>query len=183
MQVRQLRWFVLTADVGSIAQASVHSGTTAPAISRAIAALEQDLGCALFDRDGRGMRLTEAGESLHASATRLLRDLELARQEAMAQGSRPAGDVLIGASPAAVSLLGARLIRGAEAAFPDVKPRISEGYSAYLQNWALTGVVDFALANGFRPTHARLDCVPLAVERLHAVGQAGALPAERIALA
>jgi LysR family nitrogen assimilation transcriptional regulator len=182
MQIRQLRYFVLIADVGSIAQASAHSGTTAPAISRAIAALEQDLGCALFERDGRGMRLTEAGETLRARATLILRDLELARQEAAAQSRSPTGEVLIGASPSVVSLLGARLIRAAEAAFPEVRPRVSEGYSAYLQNWALTGVVDFALANGFRPSHARLDCVPLAVERLHAVGRAGALPEGRIAL-
>lgn len=183
LQIQQLRYFVLIADVGSIAKASAHCGTTPPAISRAVAALEQDLGCALFERDGRGMHLTEAGANLHAAATRILRDLELARQDARARGRRPSGDVLIGATPSVVSMLGARLFQRAEERFADIRPRLSEGYSGYLQNWVMTGVVDFALVNGLRPSNARLASVPLAVERLHAIGRAGTLPRDGVRLA
>ena len=170
MDLRQLRYFSLVADVGSIARASAHLGVAAPAISRAIAALEQDLGARLFDRDGRGMRLTSAGDRLRGRASQILRDVELARQEAVADSALPAGEVAIGATPVAAALLGAALIERAHAEVPQVRPRVLEGYSGYLQNWVLTGEVDFALANGFEPSNPVLVHRSLATEHLVAVG-------------
>lgn len=170
IDLRQLRYFTLVADVGSIARASAHLGVAAPAISRAIAALEQDLGSRLFDRDGRGMRLTIAGERLRGRASQILRDVELARQEAVADTALPAGKVSIGTTPAAAALIGAALIQRLQAETPQVKPRVLEGYSGYLQNWVLTGEVDFALANGFEPNARMLTHRSLATEHLVAVG-------------
>lgn len=142
----------------------------APAISRAVAALEQDLGSRLFDRDGRGMRLTPAGERLRGRAGQILRDVELARQEAAADSALPAGDVAIGATPAAAALIGAALIERVHLKSPQVRPRVLEGYSGYLQNWVLTGEVDFALVNGFEPNNPMLVHKSLATEHLVAVG-------------
>jgi LysR family nitrogen assimilation transcriptional regulator len=184
MDLRQLRYFTLVADLKSIARASAHLGIAAPAISRSIAALEEDLDCVLFERDGRGMRLTAAGEVLRDKSAAILRDVELARQDVMAEGRHLAGDVGIGATPSVIALLGAALVNRSRAAFPKVRPRLAEGYSAYLQNWVLTGVVDFALVNGHRPSNARLECERLAVERLFAIEQPGGdgPPGDHVAL-
>lgn len=175
IDLRQLKYFVLVADVGSIARASAHLGVAAPAISRAIAALERDLGGRLFDRDGRGMRLTATGERLHGRASQILRDVELARLEAVAEAGLPAGEVAIGATPAAVALIGAALIQRGCARAPQIRPRVLEGYSGYLQDWVVTGTVDFALVNGFEPSNPLLTHRSLATERLVAVGAPGGL--------
>ncbi|MEM8949456.1 MAG: LysR family transcriptional regulator [Pseudomonadota bacterium] len=169
MDLRQLRYFTLVADLKSLAQASAHLGIAAPALSRSIGALEGELKCPLFERDGRGMRLTAAGEILHGKAVQILRDIELARQDVMAEGEHLAGDVGIGATPSVIGLLGADFIKQSLDRFPKVRPRLAEGYSGYLQNWVLTGVVDFALINGQPPSHIRLHCERLAVERLFAI--------------
>ena len=169
MDLKQLRYFTLVANTGSIARASAHLGIAAPAISRSIAALETELNCRLFDRDGRGMRLTKTGERLNERAGGILREVELTRQEIAADGHHLTGEIVIGATPAVMALIGQALIERVEAEAPSVRPRLLEGYSGYLQNWALTGVVDLALANGFEPTNPLLARKRLASEQLVAV--------------
>lgn len=115
------------------------------------------------------MHLTNAGERLRERASQILRDVELARQEAIADVELPAGDVAIGATPAVVALIGAALIERSHATAPQIRPRVLEGYSGYLQNWVLTGEVDFALANGFEPSNPALAHRSLATEHLVAV--------------
>ncbi len=58
MELWQLRYFTLVAELQSIARASAHLQIAAPAISRTIKSLEDELGTRLFDRDGRGMHLS-----------------------------------------------------------------------------------------------------------------------------
>ena len=110
MDLKQLRYFTLVANTGSIARASAHLGIAAPAISRSIAALETELNCRLFDRDGRGMRLTKTGERLNDRAGGILREVELTRQEIAADGHHLTGEIVIGATPAVMALIGQALI-------------------------------------------------------------------------
>lgn len=119
------------------------------------------------------MRLTRTGDRLRERTIQILRDVELARQEAAADNELPAGEVVIGATPAAVALVGAALIEKVHAQAPQVRPRVLEGYTGYLQNWVLTGEVDFALANGFEPSNPVLTHRSLSSEHLVAVSGPG----------
>ena len=185
MNLRQLRYFVVVADLNGIARASAHLGIAAPAISRSISMLEEELGSPLFERDGRGMRLTGAGVLLHRKALQILRDVELARQEVMAEAKHLAGEVVIGATPSVIAMTGADWVERSLRDFPRVRARLLEGYSTYLQNWVLTGAVDFALVNGTVPDSPRLIQECLAVERLFAIGPPGEAvgPVEGVELA
>ena len=60
-----LRAYEATARSGSISSAAAELNVTRPAISKQIALLEQDIGCALFERTGNRIRLTEAGQELY----------------------------------------------------------------------------------------------------------------------
>lgn len=62
--------FLLTTQTGSLTAAAKALGTTQPTLSRQIAALEESLGVALFERVGRGFELTPGGMDLveHAQA-------------------------------------------------------------------------------------------------------------------
>lgn len=59
-----LRACEAVARTGSVSGAATELHVTRPAISKQIALLEQDLGCALFERSGNRIRLTEAGQEL-----------------------------------------------------------------------------------------------------------------------
>lgn len=80
MELVHLATFVAVAETGSFSVAAERLFTTQPAVSKRIRALEDDLGVALFDRLGRGIRLTEAGETFLASARRILADVRASRE-------------------------------------------------------------------------------------------------------
>ena len=61
MTLNQLRTFLAVADAGSVRVAAESLFVSQPAVSAAIASLEQELGVALVARHGRGLRLTTAG--------------------------------------------------------------------------------------------------------------------------
>lgn len=68
----RLRTFVAVAATGSIRAAAAQLVVTESAVSAAVGALSRDLGVALVERDGRGLRLTPAGETYAGYARRVL---------------------------------------------------------------------------------------------------------------
>lgn len=79
MERRHLEYFLAVADTGSFTRAAHGLLIAQPSLSQAIAALERDLGSQLFERHGRGVRLTQAGEALVEPARRTVRSFQLAR--------------------------------------------------------------------------------------------------------
>ncbi|MFK8080907.1 MAG: LysR family transcriptional regulator [Granulosicoccus sp.] len=81
MDFPSLKAFVSVAEYRSFSLAAERLFMTQPAISKRVAALEQDLGVTLFDRLGRRVELTEAGEKFLISARRILDDIVVSREE------------------------------------------------------------------------------------------------------
>ena len=81
MDFPSLKAFVTVAECRSFSLAAERLFITQPAISKRVAALEGDLGIALFDRLGRTIQLTEAGQSFLVSARRILDDINVSREE------------------------------------------------------------------------------------------------------
>lgn len=76
MDIAALQAFVAVADTGSFSLAGERLFLTQPAVSKRISALESELGVRLFDRLGRRVPLTEAGNTLLPRARRVLAELE-----------------------------------------------------------------------------------------------------------
>jgi DNA-binding transcriptional LysR family regulator len=76
MEFHQLRYFVAAADRLSISKAATALHVSQPALSRQIAALEDELGVALFDRIKKRIHLTEAGLYFLPKARQILCDAE-----------------------------------------------------------------------------------------------------------
>lgn len=75
ISIEALRAFVAVADAGSFSRAAARLHLTQPAVSKRVDTLEQGLGVKLFDRLGRRLQLSPAGETLIARARILLSDL------------------------------------------------------------------------------------------------------------
>lgn len=75
MELRQLEYFITSAEEKSFYQAGQTLFTSQPAISKAIGNLEKELGAKLFERTNRGLRLTARGESLYHYAKNILRQV------------------------------------------------------------------------------------------------------------
>jgi DNA-binding transcriptional LysR family regulator len=76
MDISALQAFLAVAEAGSFSRAAERIYLTQPAISKRIAALEREIGARLFDRIGRGIHLTPAGEALLNRARAVLKELE-----------------------------------------------------------------------------------------------------------
>lgn len=94
----ELGVFVGIADAGSFAEAGRRLRLSPPAVTRAVAALEDRLGVRLFNRTTRSLKLTEAGVRFLDSARRILAELETAEREATGETATPAGHLGVTAS-------------------------------------------------------------------------------------
>ncbi len=88
MRLEQLQYFIEIAHTKSISIAAEHLYVTQPALSRAIKALEDELGVILFTRTVEGAFLTKEGETLLPEILEILQKTELLQNHA-AQLSSP----------------------------------------------------------------------------------------------
>lgn len=79
MEIRQLEHFTCIAQTGTVTAAANVLHVSQPTLSQSLRRLERELETPLFDRSGRGMRLTAAGEALLGPAQRILRECDNAR--------------------------------------------------------------------------------------------------------
>lgn len=80
MDTANLSAFLSVAEHASFSRAAEQLHLTQPAISKRVAALEQQLGVRLFDRIGRHVSLTEAGQALRPRAKQILDTLSDTRR-------------------------------------------------------------------------------------------------------
>lgn len=93
-----MRIFVKVAETESFAETARHMHMSAPAVTRAVAALEELIGARLFVRTTRSVKMTEAGSRYFEDCRRILSDI--AEAEAAAGGSyaSPTGTLAVTAS-------------------------------------------------------------------------------------
>jgi len=94
MEIRQLKTFKAVADHLSFHKAADAINYAQSTVSAQIIALEEDLGIPLFERLGRQIMLTEAGENLYQYACKML-ELEEAARADLIEGVRLAGTLTI----------------------------------------------------------------------------------------
>lgn len=93
-----LKAFITIVDYGSFSEAAEVLHLTQPAISKRLAALEQQLGTTLLDRSLRQIRLTESGARLLPYARRILDEVHNARQALTTTGDGVSGHLALIAS-------------------------------------------------------------------------------------
>ncbi|MBN7798660.1 LysR family transcriptional regulator [Parahaliea mediterranea] len=98
MDTQNLQAFLHVAETCSFSQAAQALHLTQPAVSKRIALLEQQLECQLFDRIGRQVGLTEAGQALLPHAKAVLRQLQAARQAVRDLSGDVAGELRLATS-------------------------------------------------------------------------------------
>lgn len=97
-RLQEMEVFVAVAEAGSFAGAGARMRISPPAVTRAIASLEERLGGRLLNRTTRSLSLTEAGARFLESARRLLADVEEAEKAAVGETAVPHGHLTITAS-------------------------------------------------------------------------------------
>ena len=167
VELRHLRYFVAVGEEEHFGRAAERLHIVQPALTRQVRQLEDELGCALFERLKWGVRLTEAGKSFLEEARRLLSDLGrgVDRTRLVAQGK--VGRLRVGFSETAAH--GGTLpsiLRRFRASWPGVQLELFPGTSISANEQLRSGEVDVALVY-FPPTNPReLGSHTISIERM-----------------
>ena len=142
---RQLLAFRALAQTESFTLAAKRLNLTQSAVSHSIKALEKDLDCSLISRLGRKIHLTQAGETLLASAERMIRQMQSVRSEIDMQSKWGAGRLRIGAGTTACQYILPSVIREFRQTFPDCQLSIVPDDAKELMGLLRSNEVDIAL--------------------------------------
>jgi DNA-binding transcriptional LysR family regulator len=152
-----------------VTQAAEELAITQPALSRAMARLERDLGVALFDHRGRSVKLNRYGQAFLRHVERALAAIEEGRRELVDLADRDAGVIAFGFAHA----LGTRVVPDLIASFRQQHPRarfqLLQNASHIILAELEAGDVDIALVSPVPPTSERIESIELASEELFLV--------------
>lgn len=147
MELNQLEYFYETARREHITQTAEALNITQPALSKAIARLENDLGVKLFDREGKNICLNECGKVALKYTEQLLYLIGDMRAELSEMAAGKAGYIRIGTSfPSQEPNWLLESVRAFALANPDVSIKITQLSSWQMQSALAEQVIDIAVS-------------------------------------
>jgi DNA-binding transcriptional LysR family regulator len=158
--VTQLTAFLAVIRGGSVTAAADELVVTQPSVSSAIAALSRELGCDLFERAGRGIRLTEAGSAFAPFAADVIGLLDDGRQAAREAAAVASRRLQIAAVTTAAESFVPPLMRAFADQHPDIELTLDVGNRQEVLDRVRAHAVDVAIS-GKPPADDRLIAEPL----------------------
>jgi DNA-binding transcriptional LysR family regulator len=165
VQWEQLGYFRSVARLEHISQAAHELGITQPALSRAIARLEREIGAELFERRGRSISLTRYGTLFLRHVERALDAIETGRRDVLELASADAALVSLGFLRTLGAAFVPQLVRSFTAGHPNVRFAFAQNNGAALEAMLLAGEVAMTLTVG-PPTHPALRWERVMSQRL-----------------
>jgi len=118
---------------------------TQPALSNQIKQLEQELNTKLFERVGRGVKLSESGELVLSSAIKILNEAELLKESVSDIESGQAGTLKIGVLQSINSLYLRSLVAEFDRNNPNISLQIEEMTNYNIEKKVTRGDIDIGL--------------------------------------
>jgi len=146
--LEQIRSFVAVAQTEHISRAAASLFLTQAAVTQQVHHFEQAIGLQLLERDGRRLRLTDAGRSLAESCRAALRSVEVVDDSALAMKQLQAGSLHLGASPTCAAYYLPPRLAEFTRRHPGVKLNVTVEPSADLNRRVVVGSLDCALIEG-----------------------------------
>ena len=145
LDLRDLAYFEAIAELGHMGRAAERLHLTQPALTRAVARLQEAVGAPLLDHVGRGIALTAAGHALQARA----RSMRIAADEAVREirelGQGVAGTVRVGMVPTAARFLLPPICRHFLETAPAVTFNTFIGHNDVLRSHLKAGALDVVI--------------------------------------
>ena len=138
----QLKSFLSVVDEGGFTAASRLLDLSQPAVSRAVATLERELGLPLLIRGRDGLTLTDAGAVALTHAREAVRHLGLMRSEVAALAGEVTGTLALASLPSVTGTVIAPHLRSFAERHPGVTIRLLEGSEAEVRDWLDQGAAE-----------------------------------------
>ncbi|MEU9035054.1 LysR family transcriptional regulator [Streptomyces sp. NPDC048352] len=176
LNLERLRTLDALARHGSVSGAAGGLHVTTSAVSQQMAKLEREVGQPLLAKNGRGVRLTDAGRLLADHAARIISQVERAQADVEARRGCAVGELRIGAFPTAMRGLLPRALNALRAGHPELRALVREREPEESMAAVVRGDLDMALAIDWN--NKRMP-VPAELSRAHLLDDAAdiAVPA------
>jgi DNA-binding transcriptional LysR family regulator len=173
MDLRDLRYFETIAELEHIGRATGKLHRSQPALTTSVRRLEEAVGAPLFEKAGRGIRLTPAGRVLLRWAQRVRFDVEDARREIADMKKGLSGHIRLGIVPTAAQFILPPAARKLLATAPDVTLRTVVGLIDTLKPLLHAGELDLMVGTesplepGFTSQRLAEDRIVVAASASH----------------
>ena len=159
MDLGQVEAFVQVAQHRSFSKAADALFLTQPSVTARIQSLERDLGEALFERNGRGVRLTEMGTAFLPYARRALKALQEGRDALDGMRNLEIGTLKLGCALTVSTYVLPKVLKQYCSTYPGVEVSVHTGRSEQVLQMVLSDDVHCALERTVH--HADIVTVPL----------------------
>jgi DNA-binding transcriptional LysR family regulator len=165
MDIRRLQAFAKVYDLRSFSKAGEEMLLSQPTISAHVMALEEELGTQLFDRLGRTILPTQAGNVLYSYCTAIFSQLDHARADILALSKRVAGELIIGGSTIPAQYIIPRLVARFVGNYPEVRIEVRGGDTSEIIAMVAEGTVHVGIV-GAPASQAELVSRPILQDEL-----------------
>jgi DNA-binding transcriptional LysR family regulator len=159
LDLGQIEAFVQVAQHRSFSKAADSLFLTQPSVTARIQSLERDLGEALFERNGRGVRLTEMGTAFLPYARRALKALQEGRDAIEGMRNLDIGALKLGSALTVSTYVLPKILRKYCSTYPGVEVSVHTGRSEQVLQMVLNDDVHCALERTVQ--HPEVTTVPL----------------------
>jgi DNA-binding transcriptional LysR family regulator len=159
MDIGQLEAFLQVAGQRSFSRAAEALRLTQPSVTARIQSLERDLGETLFERNGRGVSLTEAGSAFMPHAQRVLKALQDGRDAIQSLQQLELGTLRLAAAPTIGTYVLPGLLKEFRERYPGIEVSVRTEYSDQIVQMVLADDVQVGLERAI--SHADCVTVPL----------------------
>ena len=165
MNIRHLQLLADIAELGSLSKVCAARGMAQSALSKHIAALEAEFGAKLFYRTGRGVVLTEFGQSIMPRVRTLLGEFEQLKSEVRDRADVPSGPVRLALQASITQAIVGPLFQRVRTEFPKIELRLMEGFSGNIEEALASGRADVGVFSRYGDRVHKSD-QPLATDEL-----------------
>lgn len=165
VKLHQIQALVAIAETGSVRAAARKLGLTQPALSKSLAALEEELSVPLVHRTARGANLTKFGQSIVTRGRGISQEVDRMREEIEQMRGAQQGGVTVAISPSPAMLLLPAVLRRFHREFPGIDVRVRECVYPDTVQLLREGQADFAV--GAQPPVRKTSTAEFVAERLY----------------
>jgi DNA-binding transcriptional LysR family regulator len=185
LDLGQLEAFVQVANQRSFSRAAEALFLTQPSVTARIQALERDLGERLFERSGRGIRLTEVGECFLPHAERVLQALNAGRDAIDSLRNLHSGSLVLASATTVSTYVLPGLLKTFRARYPRIEVSVRTGRSEQvlqmlLQDEAQVGLVRAVYHQDIETKGLIEDELVLVANNSHELLGAGSVTVEQL---
>ncbi|MEY2366397.1 LysR family transcriptional regulator [Lysinibacillus capsici] len=167
MEWHHFEYFQVLAETEHMTKAAERLAVSQSALSRAIAKLEQELGCTLFERRGRTIRLNKYGEAFLARTKKIIYEMKAGKEELQEMMEIERGTLTLGFLHTIGSTYLPNYIRLFKQQFPHVHLKLIQNNSHILLGLLKQGLLDICLISTLEMKEETIQWLPLMQERLY----------------